>query len=626
MESKESLEFTGNWFIDAGILGFVNLMEEVYGWESEDLEKMITNEPQKVYYGYFPFAYLWKWLSDRENINSEEKTNLKEKIKIELNKLAINNPENIFNYTWTNFICPLFEDIWIKNKSAKLIYEHDAYDKKGRVKKEFNNSEYLEKIRKREKVIKEIQDKCREEIKRILNKKEGVEKFEYDDIEKLIKLANSSDVSNTLKELVNQLKKVQEDLIDFLKKEWETNVISEQKLDKEKSLFYRLPLDSGFYKNFLFFNNSKGYLEQKESFYNLICFNSDKEDLLKIIDKTINKLLPSEDEFPNINYTKFSTELLRKQLKYPFVYLLCFVYAFENYKNIGNVFFYSSDLKFSYFINKKLKKYKKNIENSKDPNIIFKVTWRQIIDTLVEHKSSWTLENMYIVSYQRLDNQAQEGVEYIGVPKLQASVLLDDRLRNALNKSIQFRSKNFKGEKYCWLLKEFIKGKPLYPIILNHMWLAINKEVNPQITTSLYALSVDANVKKLNRSRGLFSDDFFEDRYREIVNAIKKNYSYMSLAKNLIKDIFPEKNERESLSYELFAALKGKDKSAFLNILLKNLNAKSNENKIYKSKVDLLEYNYFNLLEDDVTWENFALPLVIGLLGVDENGQGDENE
>ncbi len=27
------LEFTGNWFVDAGILGFVNLMEEVYGWD-----------------------------------------------------------------------------------------------------------------------------------------------------------------------------------------------------------------------------------------------------------------------------------------------------------------------------------------------------------------------------------------------------------------------------------------------------------------------------------------------------------------------------------------------------------------------------------------------------------------
>jgi len=33
----QELRFTGNWFIDAGILGFVNLMEEVYGW---DLKKI----------------------------------------------------------------------------------------------------------------------------------------------------------------------------------------------------------------------------------------------------------------------------------------------------------------------------------------------------------------------------------------------------------------------------------------------------------------------------------------------------------------------------------------------------------------------------------------------------------
>jgi len=26
--SEANLEFTGNWFIDAGILGFVNLMED----------------------------------------------------------------------------------------------------------------------------------------------------------------------------------------------------------------------------------------------------------------------------------------------------------------------------------------------------------------------------------------------------------------------------------------------------------------------------------------------------------------------------------------------------------------------------------------------------------------------
>ena len=30
-EQSEPLTFTGNWFIDAGILGFVNLMGKVYG-------------------------------------------------------------------------------------------------------------------------------------------------------------------------------------------------------------------------------------------------------------------------------------------------------------------------------------------------------------------------------------------------------------------------------------------------------------------------------------------------------------------------------------------------------------------------------------------------------------------
>jgi len=42
------LQFTGNWFIDAGILGFVNLMEEVMGgiWRNCRKRLKIT---QKLY-------------------------------------------------------------------------------------------------------------------------------------------------------------------------------------------------------------------------------------------------------------------------------------------------------------------------------------------------------------------------------------------------------------------------------------------------------------------------------------------------------------------------------------------------------------------------------------------------
>jgi len=53
------LQFTGNWFIDAGILGFVNLMEEVYGWDLDTLQEKIKENGELVYYGYFPFAYLF---------------------------------------------------------------------------------------------------------------------------------------------------------------------------------------------------------------------------------------------------------------------------------------------------------------------------------------------------------------------------------------------------------------------------------------------------------------------------------------------------------------------------------------------------------------------------------------
>ena len=65
------LEFTGNWFIDAGILGFVNLMEEVYGWDLDTLQEKIEENEKLVYYGYFPFAYLFYHsdLNDRKGWN-----------------------------------------------------------------------------------------------------------------------------------------------------------------------------------------------------------------------------------------------------------------------------------------------------------------------------------------------------------------------------------------------------------------------------------------------------------------------------------------------------------------------------------------------------------------------------
>jgi len=343
----------------------------------------------------------------------------------------------------------------------------------------------------------------------------------------------------------------------------------------------------------------------------MVSYNVRNEEMLQKIDKTVNKLLPSEDEFSNISYTKFSSEPFINQVKYLFVYLLCFIYSFEEYKNLGHVLFYSPDLKFSYIVNKKLKLHKKKIEDSRDPNAIFKFTWQQIINLLVEYKSSWSLENMYVISYQRLDNQAQENVEYIGISKLQASILLDDIIREMLNKRVEYRriKNNFERK---WVLEEFIKGKSLYSIIFNHVKLVLDKEINLSYYSSFYSLIVDAKILELREqkeSKKLFSENYFNN-YKALVNEIKEEIRFTSYKASLIREISKDSAYRERLARELLGALEGEDKTMFLNILLKDLN----EEKQLCKNVNFNSWIFEKIVLNDISWKNYALILVTHLL------------
>jgi len=455
----------------------------------------------------------------------------------------------------------------------------------------------------------------KDEIKKILKVEKELGKLEYKDLEQLLK-SNDDSISLELKKLIELLREKHEEINNFLNEEWENNVINQQKFTRDEEHFYRIPIDSGFYKNFLFFNNSLGNLEQKDSFYNAICFNFNKEEMLKKIDKSVNKFLPSENEFSNINYTELSTKEFKSQIEYLFVYLLCFTYAFEKYENLGYVTFYSNDLELSYIINKKLKLYKKKIEKSKDPNIILRVTWQQVIDSLVEYKSSWSLENMYIISYKRLDNQSQENIEYIGIPKLQASILLDDTIRYNLNNRIQFRSKNFENN-FCWLLEEFIKGKPLYPIILNHINLVLNEETSLKINPSTYSLIVDAKILELrskNKGKSPFSNDFF-DVYKSLAGEIKKDLMYTSFSASLVKKFSKDDDTKRRIARELFGALKEKNKNIFLNILLKNMN----EDKKLCSNNNLNNFIFEKIIKNDTSYEMYGLLLIMNLLRGERN-------
>jgi len=607
----ENLEFSGNWYVDIGILGFVKLMKEVYCWDLEKLKEMISRDHEKVYYGYFPFAYFYKWCSDRnENVDKEIVSSLVKNL--EESGLQ-NKTEELFNYVWFKYICKLFTNLWVENK-LKILHKKDAYDKKDKVKKQFNytnSQKYLQLICEREKFIYELQKNHLEDIKKILEN-EKLKMVGYDEIKYLlnIDLDNNSypTIPNKVKELIAKLKETHSDIENFLKEEWK-KIIQTEKIDEKDSHFYRLPIDSAFYKNFLFFNNFAGNLEQKQSFYYMLSSNFDKEEILDRIDKTINKFLPSESEFINISYTKLSTTIFKNQYEYIFVYLICFTYGIENYKNLGYVVFYSNDLAFTYSVNKKLKLYKEKIKVSTHTNKIFKVTWQQIIDFLVEYKSTWSLENMYIISYQSLDNQFQKGVRYIGIHKLQASLLLDDKIREALNTRIKCKNASDEGDR-CWLLEEFIQGKPLYPIILNHINLTLTSDENFNWTSCLYGLLVDAYIANFRgKNKTIFSDNFF-DNYKALVKEIKEEVRITTFFSSLISNISDEIDTRKRVARELYTALCGKDKKMFLNILLKNLN----ENTKLSSNINFQKWILEKIIANDTSFEMHCLILVMSLL------------
>jgi len=491
------LQFTGNWFIDAGILGFVNLMEEVYGWDLEELQERIKENEDIVYYGYFPIAYV-----------------------------------HYNNYSYLENEKRLF--YWLKTKDLKFP--------------EFKNA--LE----------------REEI-----------------------------FSKVWK---------------FIEKHYKNK-------DKIKLSF------SGkfvIFTNFLFFQPKWKVDQQREAFREILELKNFSEETLIYVDKTINKFLPSKGEFQNLLYGKsFITVFdLKKVIKLPLVFLLTFPLGFEKLGK-ENFCFYAPELKFSYKVNKKLKileELSNKEKKSSSKRRILTFLWREVIDALVETKSLWTLENMYIIEYQMGQNQNLLKAEYIGIPKLQASVLIDDKIRDALNCHIQLG----KGarEAQIWLIEKFIKGEGLYEKILKHTNYALKQNKNPGFKASLYALAIDAKIKENaeNSSKALFSNDFFRG-YKFLVDEIKETYLLLASRANLISQLFENEEEKSKLVYPLFSALKKKNRISFVNTLLKKFTELSKKENLSP----LIKFIFENIISNDVSWENYALALIIGIL----TSRGGEN-
>lgn len=608
--SYPSLKFTGNWFIDAGILGFVNLMEEVYGWDLNELRDRINKESEIVYYGYFPFAYFY-------NLSQKGKEKLKTEV---TNFIEQNNNlgKGILEEVWWKYIVELFREKWIKKK-LEVKRESKCYNRRKNPIPHYTDTKYRGLIKGREDAINDliINRNFKESIPKILGKRKAItiDNFSIEDLEIIKGKLNALSKDKNFFEKVNKVIEKNRELKSYLNEFWDK--VKMKNITKENYVFCRIPVDNSFFKNYLFFNNSSGIFKQLEDLRNLLDGNTKYSEYLSKIDRVISKFLPSDKEFTNISYTEFRTEMLVRNVPYLFVYLINFLNAFTSVSNIGSVFFYSSDLGFTYRVNKRIKMYL--AENSKDNDLtILRVTLQSVIDTIIEVESIWSFENMYLIRYEKLSQQDLIGVEYLGIPKLQASIILDDILRNVLNKRIPVVAFRLNGkviiEKWSWVLDEFIKNNSLLSVFYRNLWLYLNSTINNfSVKSFIYISSIDRNITDLReKNKGeIFSNEFFY-KYKNIVNNIKEFAERLFSISYMISSTFTNfpNDKRHDLAYALFIRLRKGQKYAFVNILLKEL-----IHVVSKESIEnIIRFLFQEVLNNDKTWQNSAVAIISGLI------------
>jgi len=568
----EPLEFTGNWFIDAGILGFVNLMEEVYGWDLNELQRRIKENEEAVYYGYFPFAYLFYHSNVRGTFKKIGK--IREKI----NKLIDNKNKKLNELAKLN----------VKNKEIQKLT-------KSEIKK---LEQKIEKIKSKIVEINEKMEKQNNEIKELIKKLEN-------------------DKNNLKNELANMIK----DMLKDSGNRFENYRIKIKNFILDFDL--NLPQD---HRNFFLYNPKKDlftsfvylYYLLIEDFSRLNQFASEvstkkkNEGLTYEIypDSTVNPFLYSPTEFPNIGYTNpLSIDKIKDGLKLDIpihLLLLSFSNAFQPPIAGKYIMFYTNNLETSYNINKRIRIYR---EKTGENTSIFQITWRSILDELTESKAKFSLENMYLIEFEGIENQKLKGVEFIGIPKLQASIIMDDTLRDALN--VNFPT--FKMERgrriWVWILEEFIKNKPLTPHIVNYLHLFLTDKVSKKMNM-IHPLAIDAQIKELNKKHQIFCTDFF-NKYREIVFNIKGNAKKMFWISNIV-GLFYDTDKRKRMAIKLLSTIKKSNKYAFSNMFLKIL--LENKNNLDNGKLKYLNnYLFEKIISNNKNWENYALAIVCGL-------------
>lgn len=595
---ESGLEFTGNWFIDSGILGFVRLLEDIYGIDLQEIREMARRK-EILYFGLFPFAYICSEINRKATAHSRVPKDLINEFRVELLNSDWESGEEIFEFTWNNYVTRAAMKVWVERKAELVLFKKKGVDELPQDLKNHVNS-----IKKDiDELERKLVEKHADDLGVILGRR--FRGFKSDDIAKVLSVTDD-DLREFPEELSYSFKGYRDCLLNLMglfEEKWKRDVIGKERVPEDLDLFYRLPIDNKFYKNFLFFQYSAAHQKQKESLLDIISFRVDNLEVLKKVDKTINKFLTSYKKAENTYYAPLTSRHLKGFSEYLFVYLISFDRAFEFFNRMGYVLFYSNDLDITYRVNRKLRIRKSKIE---DQSVLLRVTWQEIIDSLIELKSEWALENMYIIKYRDVNSQTQRfvDVEYIGISKMHAAILLDDVIRENLNHTLQVGK-----SEYLWLLEHLIQNKPLKPVVMRHLVMRASRRTGQMsIKPLIYALAIDSEVFS-GLNPGVFEDPLeISPRMEEVVFRIKEAYGEMNTARRNVTELIP-RGTRENTLNHLMSILRRNNRYLFVNTLLKIL---IQENEAFHR---LKNYLFNRILQNDETWDIYAAALLTGFLG-----------
>ena len=547
------LHFTGNWFIDAGILGFVNLMEEVYGWSLEELNKRLMEEPEKVYYGYFPFAYVYYNLAIRSL----------ERVSSDLTKLK---------------------------KSKKLNTK--------------------EQIRKLEDTVNAVQRLKQKWIMDFRKKVFGG------------KIVDPSILILPSEQIWDNLKKVATDIMSLLPESAYKKTSTYNKTFKivkaiKGNCLPPLQTPPGF-RNFYLYNPAKDPDIAVKYLVSLIrgdinyLKKSHKKDMppyLDYLDANVFPFSNSPKEFTNQNYSPTRVTDINKISPIPYWIVVLSIYlpAIPLYGQY--TLFYTNNLEACYIINKRIRK---QISSEEEKEILV-YTWESIMDTIYETKSMFNLNEMYIIQFS-FENIRVKDVEYIGIPKLKAALLMDDIIRDNLNKRATYK----KGKELVskWLLLEFVNGKQLTPFILENLKQSISKKdiARVSVKTAITAIVVDSVLNFTNDKHVFTRIPWREkmDTY-EKVKKMKQDVARAHRIRIQLRRIVSNMNRnlRENLAYRLIEFIQKEDRYSMVNLVLRIL--VENRERIDKMIIKRILEFVRNLEQGDY-WKVLGVVFVYSLL------------